>query len=62
MAACAQAALELDIEDINAYCQRQDALNLLKRMPRRKALPVITGPEQTGNHASSHTNAGATVA
>lgn len=29
-----QAALELDVEDINAFCQRQDALSLLKRMPK----------------------------
>lgn len=29
-----EAALELDVEDINAFCQRQDALSLLKRMPK----------------------------
>ena len=37
-----QAALELDVEDINAYLQRQDALDLLKRMP--KAPLRLTAP------------------
>ena len=32
-----QAALDLDVEDINAYLQRQDALQLLKQMPKQSS-------------------------
>ena len=60
-AGCAQAALQLDIEDINAYCQRKDALEILKRMPpaQQTSLPSTSGPSQMGNHASSDPSAGA---
>ena len=35
-----QAALEMDIEDINAYLQRKDAVQLLKRMPKSRSKPT----------------------
>lgn len=58
-----QAALELDVEDINAYLQRQDALALLKRMPaapsRFTELPTDT---DTATHASISTVAPGTAA
>lgn len=36
LSACIQAALEMDIEDINAYLQHKDAVQLLKRMPKSR--------------------------
>ena len=45
-----QAALDMDVEDINAHLQRQDALNMLKRMPKRQpnaAPPLAEAPIST---------------
>ena len=57
------AALDLDVEDINAYLQRQDALALLKRMPtapsRVTELPTDT---DTAIDASNSTVAPGTAA
>ena len=47
-----QAALDMDVEDINAHLQRQDALNMLKRMPKRRhnaALPLAETPASTAS-------------
>ena len=46
---CEQAALQLDIEDINAFCQRQDALDLLKRMPKARPSKPLSS---TGSEAA----------
>lgn len=61
---CVQAAVQMEIEDINAYCQRQDALAMLKRMPaaRRAPVPAIMESEPASNYASGHACDGPAVA
>lgn len=63
---CAQVSLQLDIEDINAFCQRQDALDLLKRLPKAQpSKPLsITASEAAPSHDldSSHPGAAGAVA
>ena len=50
-----QAALELDVEDINAYLQRQDALDLLKRMPKAP-LRLTAPPTDTDTETDANTS------
>ncbi|KAL3158803.1 hypothetical protein ABBQ32_011530 [Trebouxia sp. C0010 RCD-2024] len=59
-----EAAVQMEIEDINAYCQRQDALAMLKRMPaaRRAPVPAIMESEPASNYASGHACDGPAVA
>lgn len=59
---CVQAALQMDIEDINAYCQRQDALALLKRIPPARRMPLPVESEQVSKCVSQDSSNGAAVA
>lgn len=58
-----EAALDLDVEDINAYLQRQDALALLRRMPAAPSrLTELPMDSDTAVGASTSTAAPGTAA